>query len=175
MWASLLNSGTVKPVLSGHSKIDKTKILMANGSLMQVKSFAECILQFFWPASNDNWSLNPIFVFIESGHISQVLLYFWQNIAVHEQTSAVVNFLRLMTNLVYWNYWWSKKTQVSRISNFQDSTVLANSKGSETTWIVSPFLAFAGCLLTKYRNLVSWPIKYVYFSFSYCTLPCVAK
>ena len=45
---------TVKPVLSGHSKIDKTKILMINGSLMQVKSIAECspwsILQYFRPA-----------------------------------------------------------------------------------------------------------------------------
>ena len=28
---------TVKPVLSGHSKIDRTKILMTNGSLMKVK------------------------------------------------------------------------------------------------------------------------------------------
>ena len=33
---------TVKPVLSGHSKIDKTKVLMTNGSLMKVKSIAEC-------------------------------------------------------------------------------------------------------------------------------------
>ena len=33
---------TVKPVLSGHSKIDKTKVLMANGSLMKVESIAEC-------------------------------------------------------------------------------------------------------------------------------------
>ena len=32
----------VKPVLSGHSKIVKTKVLMANGSLMKVKSIAEC-------------------------------------------------------------------------------------------------------------------------------------
>ena len=42
---------TVKPVLSGHSKIDKTKILMANGSFIKVESIAECstwsILQFF--------------------------------------------------------------------------------------------------------------------------------
>ena len=42
---------TVKPVLSGHSKIDKTKILMKNGSLMKVESIAECskgsILQYF--------------------------------------------------------------------------------------------------------------------------------
>ena len=41
---------TVKRVLSGHSKIDKTKILMTNGSLMKVESIAECILQYFWPA-----------------------------------------------------------------------------------------------------------------------------
>ena len=32
----------VKPVLNGHSKIDKTKIFMTNGSLMQVESIAEC-------------------------------------------------------------------------------------------------------------------------------------
>ena len=42
---------TVKLVLSGHSKIDKTKTLMTNGSLMKVESIAECspwsILQYF--------------------------------------------------------------------------------------------------------------------------------
>ena len=42
---------TVKPVLSGHSKIDKTKVLKTNGSLMKVESIAECspwsILQCF--------------------------------------------------------------------------------------------------------------------------------
>ena len=42
---------TVKPVLSGHSKIDKTKILMTNGRLMKVESIAECsrwsILKYF--------------------------------------------------------------------------------------------------------------------------------
>ena len=46
---------TVKPVLSGvlsgHSKIDKTKVLMENGSLMKVESIAECspwrVLQYF--------------------------------------------------------------------------------------------------------------------------------
>ena len=40
-----------KPVLSGHLKIDKTKVLMENGSLMKVESIAECsrgsILQYF--------------------------------------------------------------------------------------------------------------------------------
>ena len=38
---------TVKPVLSGHSKIDKTKILMTIGSLMKVESIAECSLGAF--------------------------------------------------------------------------------------------------------------------------------
>ena len=33
---------TVKPILSSHSKIDKTKVFMANGSLMKVNSIAEC-------------------------------------------------------------------------------------------------------------------------------------
>ena len=32
---------TVKPILSGNSKIDKTKILMINGSFMKVESIAE--------------------------------------------------------------------------------------------------------------------------------------
>ena len=45
------NNITVKPVLSGHSKIDETKILMTNGSLMKVESISECskgsILQYF--------------------------------------------------------------------------------------------------------------------------------
>ena len=41
---------SVKPVLRGHLKIDKTKVLMENGSIMKVKSIAECpwsILQYF--------------------------------------------------------------------------------------------------------------------------------
>ena len=33
---------TVKPVLSGHSKIDETKIFMTNGSLIKVEIIAEC-------------------------------------------------------------------------------------------------------------------------------------
>ena len=42
---------TVKPFLCGHSKIDKTKILFTNGSLMKAERIAECtpwsILQYF--------------------------------------------------------------------------------------------------------------------------------
>ena len=49
-WNSIF-SFTVKPALRGHSKIDKTKILMTNGSLMTVESISECspwsILQYF--------------------------------------------------------------------------------------------------------------------------------
>ena len=33
--------------LSGHLKIDKTKVLMENGSLMKAEIIAECILQYF--------------------------------------------------------------------------------------------------------------------------------
>ena len=33
---------TVKPVLSGQSKMDKMKVLMTGGCLMQVKSIAGC-------------------------------------------------------------------------------------------------------------------------------------
>ena len=44
---------TVKPVLSGHLKIDKTQVLMENGSLMKVESIAECspwgVLKYFRP------------------------------------------------------------------------------------------------------------------------------
>ena len=58
IWASTCYFVTVKPVLSCHSKINKTKILMINGSLLKVESIAECspwsILQYFWPALSDN-------------------------------------------------------------------------------------------------------------------------
>ena len=70
---------TVKPVLSGHSKTDKTKILMTNGSVMKVESIAECspwsILQYFGPVLCDNWSRKPSFGLFESGCFRQVLLY----------------------------------------------------------------------------------------------------
>ena len=37
-----IKHGTVKAVVSGLFKIDKTKVFMKNGSLMQVESIAEC-------------------------------------------------------------------------------------------------------------------------------------
>ena len=38
-----------KPVLNGQSKVDKTKVLKTGGSLVQVRSIAECfsIVQYF--------------------------------------------------------------------------------------------------------------------------------
>ena len=63
---------TVKSLLSGHLKIDNTKILMTNGNLMKVESISECskgsILQYFRPSLRDNWSF-------KSGRFTQVLLY----------------------------------------------------------------------------------------------------
>ena len=45
----LRNTCIVKAVLSGHSKIDKTKVLKTDVSFMQVhvESIAECILKYF--------------------------------------------------------------------------------------------------------------------------------
>ena len=52
---------------------------MTNGSLMDVKSIAECskgsILQYFWPALSDNLSWKTIFRLFESGPFTQVQLY----------------------------------------------------------------------------------------------------
>ena len=66
--SSFIWNNTVKPVYNGPSKIDKTKILMTNGSLIKVKSIAECspwsILQYFWPALSDTRSWKPILVFL---------------------------------------------------------------------------------------------------------------
>ena len=45
--------------------MDKTKIVMANGSLMKVKSIKNApILQYFWPALSDNWFWKPIYAFL---------------------------------------------------------------------------------------------------------------
>ena len=60
--------------------MDKTKILiLTNGSLMKVKSIAESILQYFWPALSDNRSWKPIFGLFERDHFTQVLLFYKSN------------------------------------------------------------------------------------------------
>ena len=69
---------TVKPVLSVYLKIDKIKVLMENGSLMKFENIAECspwsICQYFrYVMGNENQFL----VFILSGRLRQVLLYWY--------------------------------------------------------------------------------------------------
>ena len=59
---------TAKPVLSHHSKIDKT-----NGSLMNIM-LSWSILQYILPVLSDNWSLKQILVFFLNGSLRQVLL-----------------------------------------------------------------------------------------------------
>ena len=75
----LAQLNTVKPVLSRHSKIDKTKIFKTNGSLMQVKSIAECSLGAFCNTFDLHLAIlslgNQFLVFFLSGRLRQVLLY----------------------------------------------------------------------------------------------------
>ena len=46
-FGEVLEKSTVKPVVSSHSKIDKTKVSKTNGSLMKVESIAKCSLGTF--------------------------------------------------------------------------------------------------------------------------------
>ena len=100
LWIPAFITHTVKPVLSDHSKIDKTKILMTNGSLMKVESIAECshwsILQYFWPALSENLSWKPNFGFFLSGRLRQVLLYF-----IWKLKKKVLEIFRTYTILVF--------------------------------------------------------------------------
>ena len=66
---------TVKPVFSSLLKIDKIKVLMENGSLMKVKSIAECILQYFDLHKAIIGVEKQFLVLVLSGHLRQVLLY----------------------------------------------------------------------------------------------------
>ena len=67
----------VKSVLSDYSKIDKTKDLMTDYGLMQVKSIAECskgsILQYFRPSLSYYFSLRSLFCLFLSGQFYWVL------------------------------------------------------------------------------------------------------
>ena len=65
-----------KACLKRPLKIDKTKILKTNGSLMKVESIEECSLQYFLPALSDNRPWKPILVFFLIGRLRQILLYF---------------------------------------------------------------------------------------------------
>ena len=77
----MLSCHTVKPVLSGHSKMDKTKVLKTNGSLMKVESKAECSVGAFCNTFDLHLGIigleNKYLVFLFSGRLTQVLLYFF--------------------------------------------------------------------------------------------------
>ena len=79
---NILNAGlreTVKPVLSGHSNIDKAKDLKTNGSLMKVEDIAECSFGAFCNTFDLHLEIigleNQFLVFFWSGRLRQVLLY----------------------------------------------------------------------------------------------------
>ena len=71
---------TVKPVLSGHSKLVKTKALKTNGILMKAKSIAECSLGAFCNTFDLHLAIigleNQFLVFFLSGCLRQGLLYY---------------------------------------------------------------------------------------------------
>ena len=73
-----LDTGTVKPVLSSHSKRRSKIIFKTNYRLMQVIYIAECskgsILQYFRPSLSLHLSLRSLFCLFLNGHLRQVLL-----------------------------------------------------------------------------------------------------
>ena len=65
---------TVKPVLSRHSKIGKTKVLKTNGSLMQAKVLQNALLEHSAKLNNIGLA-NQVLVIFLGGRLRQVLLY----------------------------------------------------------------------------------------------------
>ena len=67
-----------KPFLSSHSKIDKTKVLKTNDSLMKVESIAGCSLAAFCNTFDLHYAIigleKQFLVFFLSGRLRQVLL-----------------------------------------------------------------------------------------------------
>ena len=70
---------TVKPVLSGHSKIDKTKVLKTGGRLLQVESITECSSGAFCNTFDLPKRLSVLKTYfwglLLSGHYRHILLY----------------------------------------------------------------------------------------------------
>ena len=112
-----MNKDIVKTCVNGHSKIDKIKILMTNGSWMKVESIAQCTLR---PALSDNWSWKSICGLFKSGHFTVLLNPFlmarwmklWQNFKMMPvlkplwKQSTHKTWLHLPQNL-YLNHPWS--------------------------------------------------------------------
>ena len=66
---------TVNPVLSDHFKRTQKMVCNTDYCLMQVKSIAESILQYFRPSLSYHLPLRPLFCIFLSGRLRQVLLY----------------------------------------------------------------------------------------------------
>ena len=75
-------------------KIDKTKVLKTNSSLMKVESIAECSLGAFCNTFDLQKAIialeNQFLVFFLSGHLRQVLLYFIKLSSLNQLTSNVI-------------------------------------------------------------------------------------
>ena len=77
----MIESNKVKPVLSSHSKVDKTKVLKTNGSLIKVeKKLQNAPLGAFYNTFDLYFSAiigieNQFWGFFLSGLLRQVLLY----------------------------------------------------------------------------------------------------
>ena len=98
-WFINLNT-TVKPVLSGHSKIDKIKVLKSNDRLMKVESIAECSLGAFCNTFDLHEGIfgleNQLLVSFLSGRSGQVLLYFDPSIyTMNHPYITVSNFIEV--------------------------------------------------------------------------------
>ena len=77
IFPTVLKCTTVKHVLSSRFKINKTKVLMENGSLMEVESIAECSLVAFCNTFDLHLAVigtEKQFLFIFSGRLRPVLL-----------------------------------------------------------------------------------------------------
>ena len=83
---------TVKLVLSGHSKTDKSNVLKTYGSLMNVESIAECSLGAFCNTFDLHEAINglenEILVFFLSDHLRQVILYVYFTVSAQVSKST---------------------------------------------------------------------------------------
>ena len=64
---------TVNPVLSGHSKIDKTNVFKTSSSLMKVKSIAECSLGYLGAFCN-TYDMHKAIISLENQFWSSFLV-----------------------------------------------------------------------------------------------------
>ena len=109
---------TVNPVLSGHSKIDTTKILMINGSLKKVESIVECSS---YGAFCNNFVLHKAIIGIEI-HFEWPLETGFTVFTIYAQKSCLA-FEK--NNVVWWECAPGLSTRTTRVTTIaQDLLVL---------------------------------------------------